>query len=421
MIVPTPRVIDDDEKHLAGLTRGLNRLKMACLPVRFSAEPDEIPPCPHVRIVFADLHLIPGNEADRKAARLATIGSLITDSIKPSGPYIVVVWTAYPEEAEDLESFLDQRLDAAVKPLAIARLDKADHIDGEDEVRDVTALAGAIRQILADEPHIAALLDWESRISGASADTVTSILQLAQSAGQRAPLVKDGIGELLARLATAAAGEHVERDRFRAVNEALLPILADRISSLRSEEADSADWQAALGAVASEPAQEQVAKLNRLLHIEVAAGTGTDRGAVIELPERFSGGSFSSTFGLEQEVAACRQFKHTENGSEFRWVLVQAACDHAWPRPGPVPFHLGLLLSADRVEKRGKPPAALWTSPCFEFHERPHFLHVNARFPVSLPKDMVTIRPLFRVREQLLDNLLFAVHSHGTRPGIISL
>ena len=266
MTLPPPRVIviDDDEKHLAGLTRGLNRLEMACIPVRFSDEPEEIPQCPHVRIIFADLRLFPGPETDA-AAHFATIGSLIEDSIKPSGPYIIVVWTSYPQDAEGLESFLEQRLDTAVKPLAVTSLDKADHID-EDEVRNVTALAGAIRQILADEPHVAALLDWEGRISRASADTVTSILQLAQSAERRSP---DGIGESLARLAKAAAGTHVDRDRFRAVNEALLPILADRISSLRRDDAGGAHWQAALGAVEGEPAQEQAAKLNQLLHIEV--------------------------------------------------------------------------------------------------------------------------------------------------------
>lgn len=420
MIFPLPRVIviDDDEKHLAGLTRGLNRLEMACMPVRFSDEPDEIPPCPQVRIIFTDLRLIPGSETDA-ATHFHTIGSLIEDSIKPSGPYIIVVWTSYPQDAEGLESFLNERLGTAVKPLAVASLDKADHIF-DDEVRNVEDLADAIRRIIADAPHVAALLDWEGRISRASADTVTSILQLAQSAEQRAP---DGIGELLARLAKAAAGMHVDKDRFRAVNEALLPILADRISSLRPEHADSAHWQAALGDIEGRPAPEQAAKLNQLLHIEVSAGTGTDRGAVIELPDSLSGPSFPATFGLEQEEAACTQFYHAENGDDFRWVLVQsqAACDHAWPRPGPVPYHLGLLLPADKIMTRRKPPAALWTSPCFELEESPHFLHVNARFPVSLPTDQVTGQPLFRMREQLLNDLVYGLHSHGARPGIISL
>ncbi len=66
-----------------------------------------------------------------------------------------------------------------------------------------------------------------------------------------------------------------------------------------------------------------------------------------------------------------------------------------------------------------KPPAALWTSPCFELEGSAHFLHVNARFAV--PTGQVTAAPLFRVREQLLNDLVYGGHSYGARPGIISL
>ena len=46
-----------------------------------------------------------------------------------------------------------------------------------------------------------------------------------------------------------SARDHVDEDRFRAVNEALLPILADRIASMRSREIDDQLWQAAIGDV----------------------------------------------------------------------------------------------------------------------------------------------------------------------------
>ena len=49
-------------------------------------------------------------------------------------------------------------------------------------------------------------------------------------------------------------------------------------------------------------------------------------------------------------------------------------------------------------------------------------LHVNARFAVSLVRDMVKrIQPMFRLREQILSSLLFHIHSYRARPGIISL
>lgn len=82
------------------------------MQARFFAEPDDVPPCPRVRTVFADLHHIPGNQADRKAARFGMIGSL--DSIKPSGPYTVAVRTAYPEKAEGEDLALGLTISSSV-------------------------------------------------------------------------------------------------------------------------------------------------------------------------------------------------------------------------------------------------------------------------------------------------------------------
>ena len=107
---------------------------------------------------------------------------------------------------------------------------------------------------------------------------------------------------------------------------------------------------------------------------------------------------------------------------QVRWVLVQtqAACDYAQAQPGPLPFHLGLCLPASEA-RRGMPPAALWRSPCFDLDGKPHFLHVNARFQMSLPSaEVAEAQPLFRLREQLLNDLIYRLHSHGARPGIIS-
>ena len=67
---------------------------------------------------------------------------------------------------------------------------------------------------------------------GAAADAVSSIMDLTEPAPADVNQ-NEGVGRLLAGLAAAAVGkEHVEEDRFRAVSDALLPILADRIGSM---------------------------------------------------------------------------------------------------------------------------------------------------------------------------------------------
>ena len=181
MMLPTPRVIviDDESKHLLGLTEGLNRYGAACLPIHFTGETENIPPCPHVRVIFADLHLTGGPVTDH-AKDFSTIGGLIEDSIKPSGPYLIVLWTQYPEQADRLRNYLNN-LEGVTKPFTVRALNKNDHLDSVDgSVKSTEVLVEAIRRIVTGQPQVAALLNWEERVLDAAADTISSILELAE-------------------------------------------------------------------------------------------------------------------------------------------------------------------------------------------------------------------------------------------------
>ena len=358
------------------------------------------------------------------------IGGLLEETIKPSGPYLIVLWTKYPKQADHLHAYLagEDGLQNVPKPFAVRALDKKNHLNPHGGVNSPESFVEAIRRIVAEQPQIGALLNWEERVLGAAADAVWSIMELAESAASDGSSGEE-VGRLLANLAVAAVGkEHASEDRFRAVNEGLLSILGDRIASMRPREADNALWQVALGEVdgGQRLSQDEAAMLNRLLHIAPPEGDGAERGSVIALPEEFSGQAFAETFDLTPEEAAEKQFsyKRPEKGTvPFQWVLVQtqAACDYAQARPGPLPFHLGLCLPAPEAEAQRRPPAALWRSPCFQHNDQTHFLHVNARFQVSLSRGKARQAPsYFRLREQLLNDLIYQIHGYGARPGIIS-
>lgn len=429
MRLPAPRVvvIDDEPKHLDGLARGLNRYGAACLPIHYSGKTADVPTCPYVRVIFADLHLGGGLPGDH-TQDFSVIGGLLEDAIRPSGPYLLVLWTMFPEQADRLRTYLKDGLRDVPKPFTVQALNKDDYLDDKGGVRSPESLVEAIHRIVAEQPQIEALLNWEERVLGAAADAVWSIMKLAESAaGDVGP--SEEAGRLLTSLAVAAVGkDHVAEDRFRAVNEGLLPILGDRIASMRSRGADGELWQAALGEVDTGRglSQDEAARFNRLLHIASSAdGDGAERGAVIALPEVFSGEAFAEMFDLTPEEAAEKQFlckQPEQDVAPLHWVLVQtqAACDYAQARPGPLPFHLGLCLPASRARRRSV-PAALWCSPCFEHDRQAHFLHVNARFQVSLPDGKARqAAPIFRLREQLLNDLIYQIHGYGARPGIIS-
>ena len=305
-------------------------------------------------------------------------------------------------------------------------LDKSNHLDGEGNVRDEEKLMQEIETLTEKLPQVGALFNWESRVVGATGSTVSSLLELAST--KETNTRAEEVGRILTRLGIEAVGkDHVGSDRFRSVNEALLPILADQIANLRSNESDDEIWRSALEVSGSHGISlQEAARLNRMAHIsDSESPDGSERGCVIPLPDSFRG-KFEDTFNINEKDAAKNQFlcrEFTFEDERFHWVLVQiqAACDYAQTQPGPLPFYLGLDLPEDQAHKNRKAPASLWTSPAFELDEEIRLLHVNARFPLSLAPDQArTAAPRYRLREQILNDLIHCLHSHGARPGMIS-
>ena len=57
----------------------------------------------------------------------------------------------------------------------------------------------------------------------------------------------------------------------------------------------------------------------------------------------------------------------------------------------------------------------------FEFGGEIRRLRVSGSFPLALPASVTSeATPIYRLREQALNDLIYRVHSHGARPGIMS-
>ena len=312
------------------------------------------------------------------------------------------------------------------KPFDVRPLPKFRHMDADGNIKD-DKLMEEIGDIVRGLPQVGALFDWEGRVLGAAGRTVSSILDLTADGddGQRA----EEVGRILAQLAVEAVGkDHVQSDRFRAVNDALLPILADRIGTMPSGQIDEDLWRAALKLPPTPAAQsvEASARLNRLIHIADPKGISpTTRGAVVPLPDSYRA-DFCDHFGISELDAATKRFRCKEfdpASSCSRWVLVQcqAACDYAQSNPGSLPYYLGLDFPEQHLDTSGKPPDSTWRGPVFEFDGEIRRLRVNAGFPLALPSSEAhDITPLYRLRDQMLNDLLYRVHSHGARPGMMS-
>ena len=412
-----PRVIaiDDNLQHLDSLVSGLQRHGVACLPMHF-LNTDNIKPCPDVRIIFSDLNLI-GRASDH-TGQFGALMKLLDERIAPRGPYFILLWTQFPDQGAALQAFLDEEIRNVTKPFAVRAIDKADHLTVSGNLKDDGGLMAAIEALIAELPQVGALFNWENKVLRAAGDTIASVLSLAstQDSADRAAAAE----RILFWLGTEAVGRgHVESDRFRAVNEALLPILADRIANQRS---DDEVWRRALAATTAQSlSQTEAARLNRMVHLDPDA-TPAARGGVIPLPPRLEEG-FAESFGADEMSAADRQFRcrgFSTDGGRCRWVQAQAACDYAQSRAGPVPCYLGLEMPFP-ARRSGTPPAALWLSPALEVDGAVRQLRVSATFPVSVgPAEFDRQTPIYRLREQILNDLIYHLHSHGARPGFLS-
>ena len=139
-----------------------------------------------------------------------------------------------------------------------------------------TALLAAIKEALGGQAQIAALFNWEERVFEAGANTVAAITDM--TAQPKAGQTRDAtLARLLCRLSIEAVGHtHVDEDRFKALNTALLPILADGISALVAREGDAEIWTTAfsLDQAHAEVSLDEAASLNSFLHFATARDKG---------------------------------------------------------------------------------------------------------------------------------------------------
>ena len=134
-------IIDGEQTHLDRLADGIAHFNVPYLSLRFTGRYSDVPECPNVRMIFSDLHLVGGIPVDHEKG-FSVMGGLIEKRIKPTGPYLVLLWTHYPDQAPNLRDFLG-RLENALPPIDVLALDKADFLgeNGKDLVEAIRSSA----------------------------------------------------------------------------------------------------------------------------------------------------------------------------------------------------------------------------------------------------------------------------------------
>ncbi len=436
MIPPSYVVVDNREEHLKAILEVFQRLETPCLGIRYDpADGIGERKLRNVRVLFLDLHLIDASATTDERQHYTAIAGILRDNVSPDGgPFVLVVWTEYEDKAEGLGNYLNEDADLGFGvPLEIIILPKSEFIDtNSGEPLPGNTLRERVQDAISKNPRLNALLSWEADVQAAAGETLAELMKLVPDDKRNAGQYDAGLDEVLSGLASAAVGrDHVDDDPRGAISSVLAPILADRI--LNQENKSLELWNEAItqhrnGEIPSTP--QNSGRVNRLLHVAVTSSekiAPSDWGAVVELPSELrDDDGFQDRFSVDRDGLLDKEFKLKNEGdyARCRWRLVRigAACDYAQNRSGPIPYLLGIEIPHD--VRRDQPSAAEWKSPVLlsDSNDEPFNLAVNARYSLSVaPTDIGEWNSVYRLREQLLMQLISHVSGYLSRPGIIAL
>ena len=436
-------VVDDNPRHLKAIQDAFQELGTPCLGLRYDPETRlNRRYFSGVRALFLDFHLLSEIPSSDNKQHFAALAKILEDNISPTGgPYVLVLWTQYDNEAKGLAEYLADpavELPMHARPLTVLSLSKPDFIRLHDgTAHDAKILQAEVEKAIGQNTQLRALLAWESEVQSAAGSALAALVELVPRDRRSPADLSNGLQEILARLAVAAVGKkHVSNDPRAAVLSALAPVLADRITNTKPTERSSLAWQNAVGTFPTGPWEpNRSGRVNRMLHValpESEAIHATTWGAVVDFPVEWSDKrEVRSLLGVTPKEILGNEFKLSRadrNRCNPMLIRVGAACDYAQNRSGPLQYLLGMEIPCDvkRKEHEGivRLPAAEWQSPTLMMSgsASPFFLAVNARYALSVNRETSEAwKPLYRLREQLLMHLISHTSHYLARPGIIQL
>lgn len=439
MLTP-PRfvVLDDKEEHLKPIVDTFKFIGSACIGVQYDDEHAS-----HllqdyyrgVRGLFIDLNLSGGSSfGDNNHYGLITgiLESVITSN---NGPFIMILWTENPQECDSLIEYIEQRLDKNkqyCKPLLIRPLSKIQYIDKNSNFKAgaAEALKAQIKGFFASVPQIAALFDWESRVLEAVNQTLIELLNLVPNDKRNFNDYPSEIDKVLSCITSSTLGDgHVNKDPQQAFNITTAPILTDKI--LNNKNSNSEIWNNAITKVNTPDSKisdpKAVGRYNKMLHLAVTGHetmSSLDWGAVLK-PIYWGNEMTCDLFGLTTAQIKTDVFGlKADKSSSYEPIFVRlgAVCDYAQQKEGLIPYYLGYKISKTDFVKRKNDFE--WHSPLFftDVEQEPFYLVVNLKYLLTLPSHKTSIfEAKYRIREQLLNQLILRASNHASRPGINEL
>jgi hypothetical protein len=439
-------VADDKPSEAEPIIRALG---LKGIPVAFFkvSQEDELPevPCPlGVRLAILDIEL--GLSLTREEQRVAYLLQVLKQLLsRDNGPYMVVLWTHYPQYKQTFEEEIFKEGDLPRPVLTIA-LDKTKYGG------DVKAIAAELKSELSKVSSFPILQFWEEASFHASTAVSNRLCEIADS---RAANLRDWAIQWnteVSRLVRAMASEEYGQGladpsaALTAFYTSLNPLHGDRMEALSADAPQGLAANAAEALRAPECLPEQRAMVNSMLHLATEPAKRPWAGKVYALPE---GRKWAHLPSSQELIAEFLDVKKEQGGDsqedgqgtavtelfgKCAPVLVELSpvCDYAQGKVRALRL-LGGLLAPIGEKKRLKQPndrqigGFLWKlEQIYLSNGVPsagiYDLYLSARFLFNFDlRDEGQLNAILRLRGQAFGALQAWFGAHAARQGIFLL
>lgn len=464
-------LIDDTEDELLELQKAFFSEAIPCLPIHYQYDMlDNKSGIDHLnidglspRIIVTDLNL-------RESSNLEPLAlfSPLADMLKKlvsGGPYLLILWSKNHELVNEVMRLLEERVTDLQLPIHYSVIDKKEY-SGEG----ASSLQDKIKNIIVECDLFNAIINWESRILNASKGTSDSLFKLTKPTDVTGASYQEShiaeMQKVLAVIGNETLGTVNAKDEPGiAVDLGLAPVLQDQLSSMYGDDDD--DWTRAVPEIGSYsvtiPSYIK-SKLNSFFHLEeVEVGYPKNcKGVFVELDsdilsdeykkkklEMKLGRSiknilmeeFISTIPIDGfSRKGCSTFREqARSESILGFVEVSADCDQAQKKVKLNRYLLAILIPIKYKnltvfenkdgELRETNHEGIYKAPVIQVGEEEYILKLSFKYQLgTTPSALVHGEEyvntwfgntLFRLREQLLNDISFKCSQYSTRPGIV--
>jgi len=425
---PRYLVVDNDQSQLDPLVGVLQGLNAPCVGIRYDKDMGLDDNCfDGVRILFIDLHLT--EEAGSSEKSYGVIVGLLEQCINPvSGPYLLVLWTKHEKETDSFREYVETNIAKGYCPLSILGLSKTKYMNPS-----LTAANGEIYtkigDVIASNPQLNALINWEHAVLEAAGRTLSEICNLVPEEVKNIDDFGENLDLILSNLASAASGSLASVDKRASVSSALAPVLSDRIIHLSSSDDVRKVWDAAVTKTGekNKVTPEISRHLNSLIHFAYPSDekiSPDEWGSIVVPPDSFLTDDNTKALlehtnkELYESIFALNEGFAKDKG-QLCFLRSGAICDAIQRRSGPIPLKLCIAVPMEGLKKSGKLSPAQYSIPNCVFPKMDGGSQlIVSRIEIHLLRaEFSEWEVLCRLREQIMFEVNSYMSNYVSRPG----